>query len=485
MTANADFHLCRNIAGIAGLILLAACAAPQTYAPAPLQPAQVFQTFTAQRLDSAAVHEFLRQADYPLAQWPLPDWDAQALVLAGLALHPEMQVARAEWALRQAGEQTAAQRINPGFELPLEWHSDTSGGASPWLIGAVLDIVLERRGKRAARIDQASMRTLAARIAIENTAWRIRSSILEALLAYGQAQSATALHTRRVDAIKAIYAVLERRETLGEVSRFELSSTRLALQQARLQLTEQAQSERIAYDALAAAIGVLPEALDQIDISTATAAAMTAVDTSELPLPDLRGLALQHRHDIRRALAEYAVVEAGVRLAIEQQYPDVNLSPGFLFDQGDKIWQLAASWVLPLFHRHEGEIAEALAQRELAQQQFLLQQARIIEQVQQARSAYLSHEQIYTEAEALYAEASDFREQLQRQLAAGYSNRLQLLRAETELLDAELARLQTAQRRQRAWLQLEDALQYPLQDSADLPALGWLLETDVLETNNP
>lgn len=469
---------------VAGLGLLTACAAPQTYTPAPLQAEQVFSTLQSQRLDSAAVQEFFQRTGYPMQQWPLADWDAQALVLAGLALHPEMRVARAEWALRRAGEETAAQRINPGFELPLEWHTDTSGGASPWMIGGVLDLVLERRGKRAARIDQAAMRTLAARIALDHTAWRIRSNIMQALLAYDQAVSATALHTRRVDAVKAIQTALEQRESLGEVSRFELSSTRLALQQARLQLSEQAQSERSAYDALAAAIGVMPEALDQIDIRSVAADAVTEAGKTEPPLVDLRGLALQHRHDMRQALAEYAVIEAGVRLAIEQQYPDINLSPGFLFDQGDKIWALAASWVLPLFHRHEGEIAEALAQRQLAQQQFLLQQAQIVEQVQQARSTYLSQTRVFVEADALYAEASDYRQQLQQQVAAGYSDRLQVLRAETELLDAELARLQTAQRRERAWLQLENVLQYPLEGSG-IPALGWLLETDMTAAGSP
>lgn len=49
----------------------------------------------------------------------------------------------------------------------------------------------------------------------------------------------------------------------------------------------------------------------------------------------------------------YVQAESELRLDIEKQYPDLVLSPGFLFDQSDYIWPLAALWVLPLFKNTE------------------------------------------------------------------------------------------------------------------------------------
>ena len=87
--------------------------------------------------------------------------------------------------------------------------------------------------------------------------------------------------------------------------------------------------------------------------------------TERLPTPDsydrgaLRDMAIVNRLTVRHALADYAVTEQALRQALAQQYPDVNLGPGYTYDRGDHaITSRRAS--LPLLHDESAAIAQAV-----------------------------------------------------------------------------------------------------------------------------
>lgn len=440
--------------------MLSACTAMQEYQPAPLDVGRIFENYQVRELDDAALADFMREQGYAPAAWPLPQWDVDALTLAALYFNPELKVAEAEWHLQQAGEITAAQRTNPVFNLPLEWHTDTSGGQSPWLLGFVLDLVLERPGKRQARVDRARLLTAAARIEIEKAAWDIRSQLHAALAELTAARDKQAALQQRLGIMTDILSLLQRREELGEVAAFEYSATRLAVQRLRLELSAQETRIQAARSRLAAAIGLPPGALEGIQIDLPVTDTLPRAE--EIPAVDIQGLALQNRHDIRRALAGYAAQEAALRLEIEKQYPDITLSPGFIFDQSDNVWALGSAWILPLFHSHEGEIAEAVARRRLLQERFMHLQASIISSLHQARAEYLGKLATYREAVALRNNAQDYHAQIQEQLEAGYADRLQSLRASQAVSEAGQAVSESRTALLQAYVALEDILQYPL-----------------------
>ncbi len=467
---NLRFCLSQSF-GVSSLLalLLAGCAAPQSYTPAPIDARQAFTTYTRQNLDDPALRDFLQAHGQTIDAWPQQRWDLTALTLAALFFNPEIRVAEARWQLQKAGEITAAQRINPTFNLPLEWHTDTSDGQSPWLLGTVLDLVLERKGKREARIDQALLQTAAARIDIERVAWDIRSLVYTALTDFAAASQTREALEQQQAVLEDIFAVLQRREELGQVGAFELSTTRLELQRIRLDLSEQQRLIDEARVRLATAIGVEPADLEGVELLAPDPD--TLPTAADLPTVDIRGLALLNRHDVRRALAEYAAQEAAVRFEIEKQYPDITLSPGFIFDQSDNVWALGAAWVLPLLHRHEGQIAEAMQRRALLREQFTSLQAAIVNEVYQARSTYLGRLRTYQEARSLRAEAIDYQEQISEQLDAGYADRLQYLRAHQALTEAGQAAVAGRAALLQAFATLEQALQYPLQ-GADWPDIA-------------
>lgn len=446
---------------IALLVLqLSGCALQQSYQPAPLDTQRVFEDYVSRDLHDSSLHDFLHDHGYEPAGWPMEAWDADALTLAALYFSPDLKVAVAEWQQRQAGEITAAQRINPVFNLPLEWHTDTSDGQSPWLIGIVLDLILERPGKRRARIEQAELTTAAARLEMEQVAWNIRSRVHTAVADLMAARQRREALQGRLDVITDILDLLQRREDLGQVAAFELSASRLELQRLRLELTAQETRIRAARGRLAAAVGVPPAALEQVHISLPTVD--TLPDKDQVPVVDIQGLALQHRYDIRQALAVYAAQEATLRLEIEKQYPDINLSPGFVFDQSDNVWQLGAAWVMPLFHSHEGEIAEAMARRSVLRERFLQLQAEIIDRVYQSRTEFIGKLETYRQAVTLADKAADYHDRIEQQLSAGYADRLQFLRARQAVSEAEQALSNSRTELLHSYAGLETVLQYPI-----------------------
>ena len=63
------------------------------------------------------------------------------------------------------------------------------------------------------------------------------------------------------------------------------------------------------------------------------------------------------RHEIALALGEYALAEARLRLQVARQYPDLELGPGFIWDQGVHRWTLALALPALLGSRNRGAIA--------------------------------------------------------------------------------------------------------------------------------
>ena len=198
-------------------------------------------------------------------------------------------------------------------ESPLVFHFDPA-------------ITLETAGKRGWRILESEKLAEAARVQVAETAWLVRSRVRAAWLDYVMALRALDVLRNERDARSEAAAILEKRLSVGEAARPEVSVARTAL--IAVEAEAKAAETRVAESgaALASAIG-LPS-LPAVD-----AQALPATPAS-LPLAEVQKAGLLNRADIRRSLLEYAAAEAELRLEIANQYPDVQLSPGYGFDEG-------------------------------------------------------------------------------------------------------------------------------------------------------
>jgi outer membrane protein TolC len=447
--------------------LLGACAT-QTYEPRPLDAARTEANFRIRSLDNPKLQDYMTGQGYPQEALPVKTWGLRELTLVAFFFHPQLDVARAQRQTANAGIATAGQKQNPGISTSAEHHSRADSGISPWTLGFSFDIPIETGNKREIRIERATWLSEATRIEIGQSAWEIRSRLRSALVDYFAAEKQVELLKQEAAIRNEIVAMLDKRLIAGMISSIELANARLLLQK-----TQQAlDAEKLRFPELRAAIA----ASAGLPVQALSSASLNAAGIDEiLPAEKLPGDAVQrmamlNRLDIRAALARYAASESTLKLEIAKQRPDIVLTPGYSFDQGDNRWSLGLSLILALLHKNDGAIAEANAQRETEATQFNALQVRIIGQQEQALAGYLATLEELANTERLLAGQQQRETQSQRLFEAGHIDRLEFAgsRLETLAIAQGLAgaRIRLMQRQGA----LEDAIQRPLDETA-LPAV--------------
>ncbi|GAB3675923.1 TolC family protein [Salinisphaera aquimarina] len=439
-----------------GLMLalgVSACA-HQQYQPAPLDPAATAKQFDQRRLDAAELLVFMKMLGAQPDHWPLPRWTLDDLFLAALYYQPDLDVDRGEWRARLAAERQAGQRTPLRINPQVEHHSEADN-ESAWTVGTLIEFVIPGPGKRAAREDAAAARAEGARLRLGEGAWAVRERLEKAALTLANQQRLAQLADIEREQTARALDILQRRLDQGVTDAAAVTSMRLRLQRARLAAGQARHQAGTAEVDLATAIGVPVEAI------AAVAQRLVAPDSAlpGVPAPAIRETALTHRYDIRRALADYGAADAALRGAIADQYPDITLSPGFLFDQADRVWVLEASWLLLLPRHNAAPIAAARAERDAAAARFRRVQARAIADVDRARADYVGARDVLRVAERVLAaqqrQAADTRQRVE----VGYSDRLSLVTARIETIAARRARAQAQFDARRALTAMESAIE--------------------------
>jgi outer membrane protein TolC len=447
--------------------LLAACV---RYQPLELKPEQLAAEFAGRSLDDPALRNFIA-ANHAEAPAPAGTWDFERLTLAAFYFSPALDLARADWAVARAGVKTARERPNPSVSLSPGYDA-TAGvpgnskatGISPWILGYTFDIPIETAGKRRHRIQQAKHRSEGVRLNLAGAAWEVRSSVRRALIELQSAREAAQLWRLQEPLLSQAERLVAAQTLSGEIAPTETARARVALDQARLSQHDAALLATQAQSLLAEAIGIPSTALDGIELS------FRGLDQAppKLSMIDARRLALTNRADLLAALAEFAAADEAFRLELAKQYPDVHLTPGYTFDQGEEKWLPAISFPVPIMNHNRGPIAEARAARDSAAARFTDLQAHVLAQVDQASAAYGA-------ALASRAPLESLRSNIDRQVriatAAQKAGELSRLELSDALLDASrntLSLLDARTHTEIALAALEDATQSPLLVPAQL-----------------
>jgi cobalt-zinc-cadmium efflux system outer membrane protein len=430
----------------------------QSYRAVPIDPVASAQSFEARTLDTPALKAYMLAHGHSATAWPVERWGLTELTLLAFHYHPELEVARAQAKALRAEATAASQRLPFAITPRVEHHSlRTAEQSSPWSLGFEVQIPLAIPSTGDAIRTRYDALAQAADLKIGAAAWGARSRVRARLVDVYSNHAEAQLLQSEVRAREAMLALLEQRLQAGALSAVEVNGARLTLIDAQ----SRAQVARAAGDR---ALAALAEALA---LPLPTVRAMQ-FDYAELqrgaPAPQdvrTRRAALLNRLDIRGKLLEYAAAEAEVRLEIARQYPSISITPGFLWDQGDSIWSLAATLIPPLLGNGPA-IAAAQARREVEASQFRALQDRVIAEAQGADAAYASLAQALAHAEQVSALHAARLQQVERQFEAGYVDRVELTAARVETIAAQRGALALRIEALRAQGALEDALQMPL-----------------------
>lgn len=426
----------------------------------PISPARSLAAYEDRSLVRPGLDAFLA-ANHVAPPAPGQRWNLKALTLAAFYYQPSLAYVRAELLAAQAARITAAERPNPSISLSPAYDSGIPGAPSPWLVPIAMDWPIETAGRRGDRMAEAYHLAAAAHWDLVGTVWGVRSRVRAALRELYAARERKRLLARQEAAQRTVLTLIEGQFRAGAASSYEMTRTRIALNNTTL--ARQAQAGRIqkARIALATVLGVPPRTLRHVRFSFAAFKAFPQA----LTRPEVRREALLGRSDVRAALEQYAASQSALKLEIARQWPNISLGPGYAWNAqlaGDSEWQLGLTLTLPVLNQNQGPIAQARAQRRAAAALFLAVQSAAIGQIDGALAAYRSALAQVQTANLLLTNLSRQLDAIREQVRAGEMQPLDLANAKVAFYSAAQSRLAADLLAQRALGALEEAVQSPL-----------------------
>lgn len=436
-----------------------------SYQPAPLDPVAELAVLKARDLGEVVrVFEKDRTEAGVAKVFDTSDGlDADELVAVALTLNTELRAKRLEVGEARAGLIQAGLLPNPKIDFSVG--RGFSAGAGTIL---ELDLLLEllRKAERTARVDAAKARVDEVRAEIAAEEWRVAAEVRRQWLAVLAAE-------RSVDLLEAEGALREksrefvrRRREIGEGTELEVAAADLdAGELRREKLRAQAELE-IARRELNRLLGVPPDYSLRLSDSGKPLPVALAGEPADDEV-DRRLLA--GRPDLKTKEAAFRRADRELLLAVEGQYPRLELGPALDRESGGD-WFLGAGLglELPFSDRNQGEIAEKDAQRERARAEYAaaLQGARAqaFDALRRMRSARAELDAVERDLVPLVQRTQDLAE---RAFRAGEIPVLDWITAQQRALASRRGVLESAVRYRAAVIDFEAALGPPPKAAAE------------------
>jgi cobalt-zinc-cadmium efflux system outer membrane protein len=451
----------RLLAALLAALAPAGCA---RYQPQPLDPARHPAELRARRLDDPMLLAWLGRYTGS------PDgarWSDRQLAVAALAWRAELARARAEWRAALTAVPTAGERPGPGVEAGVEHQVAGPQQPSPWVVSLGALARVELGGKRGARLLAARARATVAESRLIGLAAELAAQTRAAALALAAARVDVEERAAAVADLERISGLEERRYAEAALAASDLARTRTDIQDARTELARAQEEMGAARADLAAALAVPVAALEKLEPAPAPTPGCTSVESAGIDSLVVR--ALGRRAEIVTALAGYAVSEADVRLEVAKLYPDLEIGPGFIWDQGVHRWTLALALPALLGLRQRGALHEAEAARTVAAARVAEAQDSVVMQVEAAAESCRGAALGVIAADSQVAAARALAERERARYERGETARLEPARSELLLARAERGRRAAQRRMTFAGIGLEAATG----DWPDAPSRPW------------
>lgn len=458
------------IAIITGL-LVSGCATEQ---PAkPLNSELTTKNLLAKDPSSPLFKQYLIEQGYAEHQLPFIEWGIDELTLCALYFHTKLDIAKQELALSYLALESAGVKNNPTVDGTFARSGQENEDISPWSYGLSVNIPIETTKKRAFKLEKAEKNADVARMNAAEMAWQLRNQIATDFISYHQTLAELQLIQQEITIQDHIVSMLEKRVNTGITSKTDLNNASLLAIKSKHALNIKKGQLSLIKAKLAADVGLSPEKFELINIKPlaieSTLSRQAEQLSESIESKTLQEQALLNRIDIRRSIAKYAAAEAEIKLKVAQQTPDIVLSPGYLFEFGDRIWSLGFSSLLNMLHNNTVLVEEAKQLREIEGAQFENLQAEIIAKINQVHTNYLAAKQVTEQAEIELSQQMALEQKMQKQFDAGLIGKLDLskhasntLVAKQQLISSQFALLQIAN-------QIEDVMQKPLYSTFKMP----------------
>lgn len=442
----------RGPAGLQVVLAAGALAGCAHYQPRPIDPAAHPREVRARRLDDPVL---LNRVTPHAGRPDGTRWTERQLAVAALVQRTELARGRAEWHTALAGVRTAGGRPQPGLETGVERRVGGRDEGAPWVVSLAALTTVELGGKRGARLLAARSRAVVTESQLVLSAFRVAREVRIGAAALTAAAAGVEESRAELAALQRVAGLERERYAEAALPSSELARTASEVQDARAALAESEQALLSARAALAATLAVPVAAVEHLEPLTASTAGCAWLDS--VPVDSVAFAALRRRAEVTTALAGYAVAEADLRLEVARRHPDLEIGPGFIWDQGVHRWTLALALPSLLGFRNRGPLAEADAAREVAGLRVAETQDSVIAEVEAAAQECRGSRLTLVAADSQVAAARAIVARARAAYDRGETSSLDPAQAELQLVRAEGIRRAAARRLMMAGLTLETA----------------------------
>jgi cobalt-zinc-cadmium efflux system outer membrane protein len=315
---------------------------------------------------------------------PIAELDATETLAASLNFNPQLALAQAQADAGRAGVLFARQRPNPILSLTPEHAINAVAGVSPWVAALSLVWPMQTGGKRALAIEQALAASDASLLNAADLVWNLRASARTALCTAEYAAAKNELVHEESVLRADLAGRLDKQADAGVASRYDAARAHLEGDNAAQRARQSATDLIAAKHDLAAVAGMPFAAVEVRLLGQGCLAAQPRASVADLSV-DAEAAAIASRLDLRAKLAEFRSADAAWRAELARRKPDLNLGPGYTYDQGTRKITFTLSAELPVFSHNAGGIAKARADRDRVQAQIEVLQESIVNAVARAR----------------------------------------------------------------------------------------------------
>lgn len=281
---------------------------------------------------------------------------AEAEAIA-LVFNRDLRLARAAAGVTQATAQNAGLWRDPTIGVDLSRIlSGAASGDIEAMFSAGFTLPLTGRLEAERARATADLHAELARVAAEE--WRVLCAVRRAWTRRTALDAERAATLDVLSRVEQVVAVVDRLEAAGEIARIEARLFRIEEAKLRTQAAAVEADLALATREVESLLG-LPPAKDR---------AFTGGFGEEVQEPRERLIARAARTStsVALAVAQHEAAERRLAQEIRQQWPDVELAPGFGEQDGDRQATVGIGVTLPVFNGNRRAIAEAEAARELA-----------------------------------------------------------------------------------------------------------------------
>ncbi len=291
------------------------------------------------------------------------------------------------------------------------------------------DVLIERGGKRARRVEAAQAARAVTEMQLQNTLRTLVLDVQSACIAVQLAKLNLDLVRESLSAFNEIVGINTERVRTGDLASVELARSRLAA----LQFENEVQSREAR---LAIATNRLRALLGRTDIGPLDVTGDLRRESQPMGLDQLQRRAFEVRPDLKALERDQARSAAEARLQLAQGKIDYTIS-GELHRQiapnalAGNEWGLFFSAPIPLFNRNQGEVERARQEERQAAARAKSLQSDITSEVRSAWQQYATaRDLVDTIEQQMLAQARDVRETTAYSYRRGEASFIELLDAQ-------------------------------------------------------